>query len=186
MSYLSYGFPLATLDPGCEQEISVPITDVFRPQKLMMVGQMDKIRGSFWVKRSRLPRLDRDDVCAYSTVHRQPWRQRTVIAFTQSSTGRRVARTYLPESVVYNHVDPLHYITLDQMKVDEERVLAAVGGSGIPAEVFGEAALGSGIPLPTSRGRIMISLRNRGDIQVRVHAAMIGYGMAPPQAEARP
>ena len=168
--YTHYGFPEIVLEPGEEREASVQIKKVFKAEKFFMSGFMEPIRGNFWVKRSRLPRLNRDCVTAYSKVSKYPKRRRTIVEY--HSEEKNFTRTYLPSSVVYNHVDPLSYITMHKLQCDEEQALAT--SSGISTLYFGKDQLGNGLPLPTSQVSINMALKNSGDVQVRVFAAVHG------------
>jgi hypothetical protein len=185
MRSYSYGFPEAVLDAGKEEAVKVDLHGVFRPQKLVMFGSMDVIRGSFRIKRSRLPELDRDDVIASSTrVYRgrrgkKVWfrKGKTTIEFQgNDKVLRRFTRTYLPSSVEYLDLDPLSYIALKQLFCGTEAAMANFEG-GISGQMFGADQLGNSLPLPTTSSSVTLLLKNHGDIQVRVRASIFGIGL---------
>lgn len=174
----SYGFPEAAIDPGEEHSAKIDVRGVFRAQKLLMVGMMDEVRGSFWIKRSRLPRLDRNNiVTAYTKIIRR--RRRREIYFAKGRTivryedaERSFERKYLWSSVVYEPVDPLSYIRLRNVFIGSERQMP--DGGGAPAEMFGVNVLGNGLPFSSTSAAITLLLKNEGDIRVRVRAAVFG------------
>ena len=168
--YANYGFPEVVLDPGKDLETSVQITAPFKSGKLLVEGFMKPIRGNFWVKRSRLPRLNRDCVTAYSRTSKYPKRRKTIVEY--HGEGMDFVRTYQPSSVIYNHVDPLSYITMHKLECDEEQALATA--RGISTEWLGKKQLGNGLPLPTSHTAIKMGLKNNGDVQVKVFAMVCG------------
>ncbi len=173
MRAYNYGFPVATLEPGETKPVEVKLDGPFRPNRLIMVGQMDEVRGHFKIKHSRLPLLDRENVIAYSNVTCYVKKRRTTVEYREGATGNFV-RSYLPESVVYVHTDPLSYITLTQIYCDNERAMPAA--SGASALFFRPEMFGVGPPLPTSEKRCTLVFENQGDIQVRVYASVMGYG----------
>jgi len=181
MRSYSYGFPEAVLDAEEERVVKVDLQGVFRPQKLMMHGRMDVIRGSFRVKRSRLPLLDREDVIlSYSKVYKcrrgkKVWfrKGRTTIAY---NGNKRFIRTYLPSSVEYRHIDPLDYVSLKQLFCGTEAAMPNFG-DGALASMFGVDRVGNSLPLPTVSTSISLVLKNHGDIQVRVRASILGIGL---------
>lgn len=169
---ISYSFPLLTLEPGTEQKSTVTLNGPFRPEKLFMGGQMGVIRGHFKIKRSRLPLLDRDDVFAYSLARKTPERRRVVVAFTHPKTGIRVERSYLPSNVVYLHTDPLSYIDLLQLKLGATSTMSSE--IGVAATLFGAESFGIGFRMPTDDTSMEITLRNHGDVPIKVFAQVIG------------
>lgn len=80
---IQYGFPELVLGPGQSDAIKMDVRNPFRPEKIMMVGFMDAIRGNFKIKRSNLPLLNRDHVvCAYSRVYkRNKYLNHTVVEY---------------------------------------------------------------------------------------------------------
>ncbi len=185
MRSYSYGFPEAVLDAGKEEVVKVDLHGVFKPQKLFMHGRMDVIRGSFRIKRSRLPLLDREDVVSsHSRVYkcrrgRKRWfrKGRTTIEY-QNNGGdlKSFVRTYLPSSVEYRNTDPLDYVSLKQLYCGNEATMPNFG-DGALATMFGVDRIGNSLPLPTALTSISLVLKNHGDIQVRVRASMFGYGL---------
>lgn len=174
MTYQTIGFPLADVAPDALREVAADVQCPFRPQRLVLAGFMDVIRGVFWIKRSRLPRLNRDDVIAYSTRSRYPKRRRTVVEYHEAGV-RKFVRKYQPASVVYLHTDPLSYVTVMKVDFDEVPALPSVE-AGVAASVFRGAALGAGVYFPTSRTQIRLTFANRGDVPVRVAAVFHGVG----------
>lgn len=166
-----YGFPVAALEPGEEREISVEIDKPFRAERVVMVGQMDEIRGHFKIRHTRYF-LNRENVIAYSNVTRYKSRRRTTVEYREGATGNFV-RSYLPETVVYVHTDPLSYITLDQIKCDEVPAMPS-GNGGANAMFFSPENLGFGFSMPPSNVSITITITNHGDIQVRVAVMVLG------------
>lgn len=172
---MMYSFEKMALEPGEERSATVDVKNVFRASKLHMFGEMDEIRGHYWIKRSHLPHLNRDDVVAYTRVYRtrRGFRPgKTVVEFSGFDGG---AREYLASSVEYIHTDPLEYVQLRQLFIGKEPTLPSFG---IPAQAFGTGSLGNCLPLPTTDMSATILLKNVGDIQVRVHAALMGVGLA--------
>jgi hypothetical protein len=182
---VSYGFPEAAIEPGEERTAKIEAKGVFRAQRLFMHGTMDDVRGAFWIKRSRLPRLDRKCiVVAYSKVTPRRYGKKKVIRFTKGKTvvqyadaDRRFTREYLPSSVVYEPVDPLSYIRLRNVFINTEPQMPAYGGD-VAAQLFGQhSGLVNGLPFaPATAPTITLVLKNEGDIQVRVRAALFGWG----------
>jgi hypothetical protein len=177
-----YGFPEAVLEPGAEQNVSVSLSGPFHPSKIIMTGFMKEIRGSFRIKRTRLPDLDRDDVISSHTrVYRgrrgkKIWfrKGRTTIEFRgNEKVLHGFTRTYLPSSIVYEHTDPLSYIALMQLKCDNEATLRDTG-HGVVAQFFGTNQLGNALPMSTANASIVMLLKNHGDVQVKVRATIMG------------
>lgn len=175
-----YGFPEAVLEPGEEQTVKVDVDGVFRVEKLSIATFMKEIRGHFRIKRSRLPLLNRDDVVGYSRIHK--WSNgktfkyrpgKTVIEYTGAATGKRFTREYLPSSVLYIHTDASEYVTLLQMWCDKEPMMPMCG-DGASALFFGAGVIGNGVHMPATDTFIALRLKNRGDVQVHVHAAVFG------------
>lgn len=161
-----------TLEPGQERVITAEVKCPFRAERIMMVGEMDEVRGHFLVRRSRLPPLNRENVIAYSNVTLVPARRRTTVEYRCDRTGNFI-RHYQPSSVQYVHVEPLSYVMLRQLWTDREPAMSWVG-EGVSADYFGIAAFGNGLPLPTTQGTIALSLMNKGDIPVTVWSAVFG------------
>lgn len=179
MRHMQYGFPEAVLDSGAEHTIKVDVQNLFRPEKLIMVGHMAEIRGHFNIKRSRLPLLNRDDVVSYSRIYkcrrgRIVWFRRGRTTVEYSGPGKNFTRTYLPSSVEYIHTDPLEYIILRQMFCGTEAQMPAIGGAS--ALFFGVGVLGNGMRAASTESSVSLVLQNKGDIQVRVRAAIFGVG----------
>jgi hypothetical protein len=192
MMSAQYGFPEVAIRPGESTTIKIDTNGDFRPQRLVMVGLMAEIRGHFKIKRATLsstvtsidtgrtpmwqskvkrvplPWLNREDVIAYSNVTRIKAKRRTTIVY---QGFHDVARSYLPESVVYRPVDPLHYIVLTSLASDKAPQLAG----RVSARLFGPRSLGVGIPMQTARKEVSMSLVNTGDVRVQVVAQVFGY-----------
>jgi len=176
-----YGFPEAVLDAGEERTVSIELKEPFRPEKLVLIGRMNEIRGHFKVKRSRLPLLNRDDVVAYSRVYKcrrgkKIWfrKGKTTVEFLGTNEHKSFVRKYLSSSVVYNDVDPLDYIILRNMFCDKEVAMAST--DGIPAQCFSSESYGNALSLPTSEVSLSLRLKNEGDIRVSVYASFTGRG----------
>lgn len=197
--HVHYGFPMVALAPGEARTVEVELRGTFRPHKLLLVGQMDVIRGHYKIKRARLPPLDRDDVVAYSTITRRAhWRKtasgwarvqrsipgRTVIEYrgVDRSAPDEIAfipksftRHYLPSSVEYIAVDPLSYVYLLNVDCDAKPQMPAIG-RGASALFFGTYNIGNSVPLETAKSSVSLTLENVGDVVVRVYASVIGIG----------
>lgn len=167
-------FPEVVLPSGETRTVKALLHNAMRPQKLVLIGIMDEIRGHFWIKRSRLPRLNRESVIAYSNVTRVPSRRRTTIEHRDRADNSFV-RSYLPSSVVYEHVDPLSYVSLTQLTCDKAPQMPANPG-GVSATLFTSSTLGNGLALSRVRKRIELVFDNHGDIEVRVFSSIFGYG----------
>lgn len=185
LRHVMYGFPETEIPPGegCTSEIVVK--DLFRAERLLMVGQMDEIRGTFWIKRSRLPLLDRRNVVvAYSKVVPRRYGKKKQIGFAKGKTvveyadaTLRFKREYQPSSVVYSPTDPLSYIRLRNLYIGKMRQVGV--DCGLPAVMFGANVGSRGMYLPMDtaapNGVITIVLHNDGDIPVRVLGSIAGY-----------
>lgn len=180
MRHMVYAAPEAVLEPEEERAVRVDLGGrLFRPEKLMMIGSMDEIRGRYRIKRSRLPLLDRKNVVAYSTIKRRASRRsrsvpgRTIVEYSGVRGDESFTRSYLPSSVEYIHTDPLEYVVLRQMWCGERTQMPAVGGAS--ALFFGSAVLGS-LYADSTEASVSLLLKNIGDIQVRVRASIFGLG----------
>ncbi len=172
MRQVSYVFPAVDLIPGKTQETQIVPEGVLRVQRVAVAGFMDEIRGHYWIRRSRLPRLDRQFVTAHSTWSRVRARRRTIVEYR--GPDRSFTRTYLPSSVEYGHVDPLSYVALVNVFIGDRREpQMPPRNNGCSATFFGMNCLGVGVPM-SSGNRVMLLLRNDGDIQVHVHAFVFG------------
>ena len=171
-------FNPVVLKPGQERLLRARPLTPFKPQRLVMYAEMSEIRGYFRIKRSRLPRLNRENVIAYSNVTRAKSKRRTTVEYREGEAGNFV-RQYRPESVVYEHVDALSYLRLINLWVGKSHAMPKTP-TGIAAEFFGTGQLGVGTPFPTSErySAIKLRIRNTGDIKVRLNASLFGYGMA--------
>lgn len=183
MRSVQYYFSEAILDGGLEGEVAVELSGSVQPQRLMLVGYMAEIRGHFKIKRSRLPLLDREDVIAYSTVARRRAKRRTTVEY-RGISGKHFVRAYLPESVVYIPLDPLSYVTLDRVLLDESPAMPPLA-VGAPATIFGPTIVGMGVTWSSCSRIIKRALRNHGDVRVRVFACIFGVSLAEPAATCR-
>lgn len=181
MRHVVYGAPEVVLEPGEERAVRVDLGGrLFRPEKLMMVGLMDEIRGRYKIKRSRLPLLDRKNVVAYSTIKRRASRRsrsvpgRTIVEYFGVRGDKLFTRSYLPSSVEYIHTDPLEYIVLRQMWCGDKTQMPAVGGAS--ALFFRPTVLGNSLYADSTEVSVSLLLKNIGDIQVRVSASIFGLG----------
>lgn len=183
--YVQYGFPSAPIEPGEQCAVKVEPKNVFRGQKLVMVGYMVEIRGHFKLKYSRLPLLNRENVIAYSNVTRIKAKRRTTVEYRDDIKNSFV-RSYLPSSVEYKHVDPLSYIDLLNIFIGNEHQIPASGG-GIVAQCFGAEVFGNALPLRTANEgmTVTLSLKNHGDIRVEVMAAILGIERVQEEMTAR-
>jgi hypothetical protein len=177
VKFHALSFEEVALGPGQKREVRAQCTDAFRPQRLVLIGEIREIRGFFRIKRSRLPSLDRDQVIAYSNVTRAPSRRRTTVEYREGVTGNFV-RQYRPESVVYEHVDPLSYVGLTDILVGTAPQMPSLG-EGVSAARFSTGCFGNGLPLSTVADGMWVSLcfANRGDVEVRVNASLLGRGL---------
>lgn len=167
-----YEFPKVVLDPGCGRTVSVAVGVHFRMERLYVVGSMAEIRGAFWIKRSRLPRLDRGEVFAYSTYCKTPGRRRTVVERLDEKRRTVFVRSYLPKSVSYLHIDPLSYVSLTEMSIDA--VPAVLPRAELSAAAFGPDVLGASLSFRRAQARITMRLESRCDIRVLVSATAFG------------
>lgn len=180
MRSVSYGFPEVVIDPGTERLVKIDLHEPFRAQKLMMVGLWDVVRGHFVLKRSRLGRLDREDVvCSSTRVYKgrrgkRRWFRagKTTVEFRGDSKRKAFVREYLPSSVIYVPTEPLHFVELRNLFVGTEAQMFG----GASAEWFGPAVLGNGLILPTAEQSMSLLLQNIGDVQIRVRAMVLGVG----------
>lgn len=78
----------------------------------------------------------------------------------------------MPSSVVYKHIEPLSYITLNHIGCDDTPALAT--NSRVSAEFFKQDTFGAGAYLPTSRRGMSMVLENVADISVKVYAVVFG------------
>jgi hypothetical protein len=166
----SYGFPDVTLDPGQSVTVHVVTKSYFRIDRLFMHGFMDDVRGTFKIKHTRLPLLNRENVIAYSNVTRHKGKRRTTVEYREFPTGNFVRR-YRPENVVYKHTDPMSYVMLGDVSVGHVPKNPPAGG-GVLAEVFG-----TGLRFPTAEKemKVYLTLTSCCDIQVNVSASVFGW-----------
>ena len=183
MRTYQYGFPPAVLEPGTEATISVELGGkLFRAQKLVMAGQMDVIRGCFKIKYSRLPLLDRDEVTFAATRIRRWSNGKTAVykpvktTVTYRGKNKSFTREYLPSNVIYIPTDPLEYITLLQFSCGKECQMPETE-DGASALFFTADVLGNGLLCSSTDASLTMQLKNVGDVQVRVHALVFGYGL---------
>lgn len=184
MRYVQYGFPDLDLAPGATELVKVDLKGLFRLEKLAMYGTMREIRGHYWIKRSRLPRLDREEVArTYSTIRK--YRRGKTIRFLPGRTtveyqGKPAfVRTYLPSSVVYEPVDPLSYIRLLNVFCNREPQMARIG-DGVSALFYASGMLGN-VLLDVANVSVSLLLKNAGDVRVHLRSAVIGVGHWPSQ-----
>lgn len=168
-----FGFPDAALAPGERRTLKVDVDKPFRGERLIMVGKMDEIRGHFKIRHTRLPLLNRENVIAYSNVTKVKPKRRTTVEYREGTTGNFV-RTYLPETVVYVHTDPLSYIRLENVRCGHVPQMPSFGGGGVAAQVFGAGVIGNGFAMPTTYTTVEVVLYNEGDIEVKVFSSIAG------------
>lgn len=99
-------------------------------------------------------------------------KRRTTVEYRDRATNSFV-RQYRPESVVYQHVDPLSYVVLTRLSVGKTPQLPS--NAGVSTLHFTGGGLGGGLPLSAARKvSVSLFLENRGDIDVRVVASLFG------------
>lgn len=176
---LSYNFPIVSLEPGEEKYAKIELTDTFRATRFFFSATMREIRGSYAIRRTRLPQLDREDVVGYSTLRR--WSNgkstrllpgRTVIEY-RGWDAKPFTRSYQPSSVCYIPVDATQYVMLMQVFCGREPAMPTTT-DGTSAVFF--SSIGADVHIPATSSSMMIRLKNIGDVQVHVHAAVFGIG----------
>jgi len=182
---VQYGFPEAVMEPDQEVSVKVDLNGPFRAERLFTYAMWNVIRGSFKLKRSRLPLINREEVeYAATRVYRgrrgnKRWFRpgKTTVRVCATNEHKAFEREYLPSSVIYIPTEPLHFIVLRQLFVGTAAQLANVVSAGFFAVGgFGNQRFGNQLSLPTESVSIVLVLKNIGDVQIKVRAMMLGAG----------
>jgi len=179
--HVQYGFPEAVMEPDQEVSVKVDLHGPFRAERLFTYATWNVIRGSFKLKRSRLPLINREEVeYAATRVYRgrrgnKRWFRpgKTTVRVRATNEHKAFEREYLPSSVIYIPTEPLHFVILRQLFMGTAAQLA----NGVSAGFFAAGvAFGNYLSLPTESVSIVLVLKNVGDVQIKVRAMMLGAG----------